>query len=667
MNLSKLYNISCLIVASCLMVESGFCADNRGRSFMTGATIARMPAMPTFSINTMGNTAVQPLGTGTTTATPTPVPTPVPDPVPTCNTSYTIENCMSDVKHCVNTGALPNGLNDMFNIDILKTVVTGGMYLCQAHIDKCIKEVKAEICTTDASGKKTCSCNNVYTTSSDVWYDFNARVVQLEYYNFVLRMTGLSPDQAEGACLIYGTDYARWDPVKAECLVKVIACNKDEQITNKWLFGGAGNDEPAEVWKKTGDVFTCNKDLFGFSLLTKTKTAAVVGIAGGGVLGGALGAGIGAGVYDKNHKDGDTATTPSANPCENEEYRASLGKKIKDVHMDGVLKEFLYKDVTVTGTDAEQKVNGNAITINDWYNLTKDQCEAILNLYSTVEVAKFAVEECENIPGAIAIDNAFKEKRITALNENLMTIEYGTNGNSVDIKVHDMICHPVGEVITQNTIDRYKKECLFKPLAVGFSIEGEQNPYCNHNGMCLTLGGIKFQINKLESVLSQIEPMMPSASKKKELTKGQEIAKDAAIGLATAATAGAIATGITALLERSNISCKAGGPCTPSKYSVGFNKSHTILSLKDIYIENKTTINISSVMDVKDCPSWTRACNDYTALGINFPRACSTAQVKYTDASGKTSLIYGACVISGNDCIENRATAVSHGACAPLP
>ena len=53
------------------------------------------------------------------------------------------------------------------------------------------------------------------------------------------------------------------------------------RLLNSWLFGGVGNDNVAEVWKPAGTRFTCDKDLFGFSLLNDTKTAAVVGIVGG--------------------------------------------------------------------------------------------------------------------------------------------------------------------------------------------------------------------------------------------------------------------------------------------------------------------------------------------------------------------------------------------------
>ena len=227
-----------------------------------------------------------------------------------------------------------------------------GMMLCQSNIDRCISSVRVD-------------CRNIYTMSTDVWLDFNSRVIQPEYYNFVLRKTGLTPNQAENTCLLldrntYGSSfasvsdaamgnqvnteynnrvgaynganggslskdnpqgvavntvgydgnrghYARWDAAKAECLIRVAAYNKDKLITNNWLFGAIGNDNPAEVWKQAGSTFSCNKDLFDFSLLNDTKTVAVVGVGGGTVLGGAIGAAAGAGAYNKQKKALDAA------------------------------------------------------------------------------------------------------------------------------------------------------------------------------------------------------------------------------------------------------------------------------------------------------------------------------------------------------------------------
>ena len=87
----------------------------------------------------------------------------------------------------------------LFNEDV-RNAIMSGMKLCQVHVDKCIKEVRV-------------NCHNVYQSSADVWLDFDSRIIQPEYYNFVLRKTGLTPNQAENTCLLldrntYGSSFA---------------------------------------------------------------------------------------------------------------------------------------------------------------------------------------------------------------------------------------------------------------------------------------------------------------------------------------------------------------------------------------------------------------------------------------------------------------------------
>lgn len=227
---------------------------------------------------------------------------------PGISIGYTVDNCMSDIDACVR-GALNGTINELYDADARSDLLlNSGM--CSSAINYCITNVMV-------NGR------TVYQDAMDVWYDFNSRVIMPEYYDFVVRATGLSPAQAEYTCLLLDhatesgvsknligrvgmagpagwvsindmmTGNAKWDAAMAECHVRVGAYNKNNSITNSWLFGIAGDNRPAEVWKKTGDVFTCNKDLFGFGLMTNTKTAAVVGVGGGAVVGGATGAIIG--------------------------------------------------------------------------------------------------------------------------------------------------------------------------------------------------------------------------------------------------------------------------------------------------------------------------------------------------------------------------------------
>ena len=341
-------------------------SDSASRS---GASrVQRMPSMPVMPIN-VGNvvTDIDTISVDVPDAPlppapepepepepkPEPEPEPEPEPKPECpdggvrDSDYTVARCMNDVYMCVNGGALPNGINDLFNED-MRHAVENGMGLCSVQVEKCIRDVRR-------------NCKNVYRVSADVWIDFNSRKVMPDYYAFVLRKTGLTPNQAENTCLLldrntYGNSftgvngtktvseydlrvgaynsarddslikknpqgvvvngmndattqtkgnlviknltasgggrghYARWDATTADCLIRVAAYNKDKRIKNSWLFGAVGDDRLAEAWQPAGGSFKCNKDLFGFSLMKDTNTAAVVGIGGGTLLGAGIGA-----------------------------------------------------------------------------------------------------------------------------------------------------------------------------------------------------------------------------------------------------------------------------------------------------------------------------------------------------------------------------------------
>lgn len=358
-NLSKLFGIVfagmgvwTLVGAAVADATPRSAADVRGGR-TTASTVGRMPSMPIMTINPVNVTAKVVAEEPTPEPQPEPQPGPQPEPQPEpqpgpeCpdggvrDTEYTVNNCMNDLLLCINNGALPNGLNDLFNED-MRNAIVNGMNLCSAQVEKCMTVRR--------------DCKPVYRSIADVWVDFNSRKIQPEYYSFVLRKTGLTPNQAENTCRLldvntYGSSfnavagngtttaeydgrvgayngqnngmlikanplgaqvnagnpgvdgarghYARWDATTATCYLRVAAYNKDKQIRNDWLFGAVGNEEPAEVWLAAGDTFSCNKNLFGFSLMNDTKTAAVVGV-GGGTL---VGAGIGAAVdcYGEGH------------------------------------------------------------------------------------------------------------------------------------------------------------------------------------------------------------------------------------------------------------------------------------------------------------------------------------------------------------------------------
>ncbi len=151
----------------------------------SSTSAARMPTMPTLPINSVGNISTD-VPTGGTNVVPEPPVEPECPDGGVKNSAYTVDMCMDDVLRCINNGALPNGLNNLFNEEV-RHAVENGMGLCISQIEKCVTDVRRD-------------CANVYRSAADVWIDFNSRKVQPEYYNFVLRKTGLTPNQAENTC-----------------------------------------------------------------------------------------------------------------------------------------------------------------------------------------------------------------------------------------------------------------------------------------------------------------------------------------------------------------------------------------------------------------------------------------------------------------------------------
>ncbi|MBO5705115.1 MAG: hypothetical protein J6R99_03810, partial [Alphaproteobacteria bacterium] len=469
---SRLFGLSAVSMGLCVFALVADAATGRGdyanvRNDVSSSTVAangragaqptaaRMPSMPVMSIGTVGNITTTVPGAGNNyytggMGTVYPPNTNVPGPDGTVggnnggaeNTTpgacvkdeYTVENCMNHLTACINNGALPHGMNDMFNADLRASIING-MGLCSPQVDKCIKEV-------------TRNCNPDYFSRADVWTDLNSRRVQPEYYNFVLRKTGLTPTQAENTCWLldsntYGASfnrvsndgiavddefgiakraynaqkigvkydplgqnglddeyqrghYARWDAIEGECLIRVAAYNKDKLITNKML--GMGDDKVAETWMTAGSTFTCNKELFDFSLMKDTQATATISLPGGAGLGGSVGAGVGA----WRAKD-------LAKGCESKEYRERLWKKIKDNSDLVRLNKYLgsmatdlsnpknngkkaYKNpetyISKTDTELSQKNCETLVRLNEVYTLYNDKinwCEHLKSSYTKKE------------------------------------------------------------------------------------------------------------------------------------------------------------------------------------------------------------------------------------------------------------------------------------------
>ncbi len=710
-----------IVSVAVLLVAYDACAAGGRQSMMptTVTSSSRMPTMPTATLTTIGNPAVtsvsQPVEVTPIqkVVVPTPSPTPKPDPkpddseekpepkpVPECpdggvkDSDYTVDNCMEDLKRCVNSGALQGGLSDLFNEDVRNSIFTG-MKLCQSNVDKCIATVRVD-------------CRNVYNEKNDVWLDFNSRVVQPEYYNFVLRKTGLTPFQAENTCLLldrntfgssfssvsdldlvraeyqqsvgaynsqnYGMlvkdnplgvnvntsgydakrgHYARWDATNAECLLRVGAYNKNTAIKNSWLFGGVGNDNVAEVWKPAGTRFTCDKDLFGFSLLNDTKTAAVVGIVGGTVVGAGVGAGIGAAVYDSKKHAADQALS---DPCEDESYRQTLGKQIESFSDRARLNNYLY-------TVAEYKEQEKKIVVeplfaegDTYYNMTQEQCQSIHNLFGRVKLYEDAVDKCEKNANNKEIAKRIKAQSLIAHSK----VRIGANDNGKNVVfAGDIDCGDAGNLKDKDA-EQYNTECMFIPLQLGFKRDDKKyNPICNHDGWCISLNEIKQEISMANKLIKEIEPsvdknVVKNAKGVKQPSKAAEIGKGAAIGAATGAGVGGLATAITAFVERSNITCKVGDGLN----SVALGKSHTIDTLKEFYVKWNLQLPdaISPTAEVVDVDSWDQACGQFN----NKLYDCPDVQINLK-RHGKYKLIPSACKISGNLCIRNYAVSASHG------
>ena len=704
MKMLNLFGKSMVSVAVLVACCGANAAQNGRVSMMPAAgnvSSARMPTMPTVSLNTVGNPAVhtinQPVeATYNHNIIPTPEPTPDPKPVSECpdggvkNSTYTISMCMNDVLQCINTGALQGGLNDLFNEDVRNSIM-GGMKLCQASIDKCIADVRV-------------NCRNVYAESNDVWLDFNSRIVQPEYYNFVLRKTGLTPNQAENTCLLldrntYGSSfaavsdlnavnneynnkvgaynaanngtlskdnpqgvavntvgydgnrghYARWDAANGECLIRVAAYNKDKLITNNWLFGALGNDNPAEVWEKAGSTFTCSKELFDFnSLLNDTKTAAVIAVPGGAVLGTAIGAAAGAGAYKKKAaaaaEAAELAGQKSNDPCDDTVYLKKLGDAIVGRYNEDRVNSYLAESVSVDEETGTVTVNPANKRISDFHNLTSDQCRAIHGLFSKARYYEDAISKCKDFD---AYNNFISQSSQKAYTKQSYRIALGS-----------VVCE--GTLSCDNDVKaKFTDECLLVPLQLGLA-EAQNGIYCNSQDKCLPVPLIEQELNRMKGLLrefeSSVEPSVVEGKVEgKELNKGKEIGKGAAIGLATGAAAGGVATAITAFVERSNITCKVGDGLN----SVALGKAHTIDSLKDFYVKWNLHLpdTVSPTSAVSTKADWEQACSQFNSKLSDCPKV----QINLKDTNGKYTLVPSACKVSGNICVADDVLMTSNG------
>jgi hypothetical protein len=640
-------------------------------------------------------------------------PTPEPEPSDNCADAMTVEECMAMIASCVNGGALPNGINDLFDADV-RNAIMSGMGLCSAQVDMCLDGVKIKT--------ENGSCTNVYNAATDVWIDFNSRRVQPEYYNFVLRKTGLTPNQAENTCWlldrnVYGTSftalneqnytngnpqwqvtneygksvasynqqadprdgeydyktkpagltvnsngfydaqrghYARWDAKTATCLVRVAAYNKDKHITNSWLFDAIGDERPAEVWRAAGESFTCNKDLFGFSLMNDTKTVAVVGVAGGAVLGAGIGAAAGARYEFK---------------CNLPHQREKLTQAMSNDKIQ-LLNRFVAQTVIEKDDKDKDKVVKTKFDLPvTGAKITQTQCDDIVNLFDKYLDYKVEYDLCsgnvtaEEIQVAIALDGCSEDLTVEACKEKLPVNDPYTKyfdyckTAPANITEHqnlyvnctgenqlaDCLKHIATKVIP--TLER-SKDCEFHDLlADGADVLCSEDD--KKKGDCVSKAKMKAQLDLLDKVFD---------SEMQDLLNGKEANFGKAIGIGTAVGAGAggLATAITALVEKENISCRVGDGLA----QVGLNKAHRIDTLKDFYVKWNLRLPdaITPAKTIKTYKELEQVCKLYSNT------ECDSVQVNFKAGNTITTL-YTICKFDDTmgQCLVNDTVATSHG------
>lgn len=654
-------------------------AYNVNQTNRAGATTQRMPTMPTLPISAVGNISTTvPTTGGGSPMKPADPDTPNP-PATECadggvrNSDYTVEACMNDILACINNGALPGGLNDLFNED-LRNAIFNGMGLCTVQVEHCVSTVRKD-------------CAPVYRSRTDVWLDFNARKIQPEYFSFVLRKTGLTPNQAENTCMLldknaYGASftavsnsgtvtaeynnrvgaynsqqggvlikanpqgpqvnvnnpgvdgqrghYARWDATTAECYIRVAAYNKDKQISHSWLFGAVGDDRPAEVWRVAGDTFTCNKDLFGFSLMNQTATAAVIGIGGGAVLGASVGAIVGHGAREFD--------------CNEESQRKEILRRLQSGNNVAILNEFLEDDEQISAS-------GDKFTVA--------QCQKIVDLFNLRQQLLTALLECDSakytrdelllvLKDVLAVYGTCEEPNLDPCFDLSPFTKEQCHGMTTYQQCADKLLSTNDAVVNYKNKVEKEGHCKFKPIN-NAKVNGT-SIYCEADGNdCVDAYTIKQDLKRMGNVLDTISDVM----------KGEKsnMGKSIGIGAATGIGAGGLATLITAGIEHSNINCRVGDNLA----QVGLNKSYSIGSLKDFYVKWDLHLpdTISPTAAVNDCKSWQNMCATYTDLN-----QCARAQFNYRpDGATKTTSVSSACIPSGSVCIENYPVAKSYGAC----
>ena len=148
--------------------------------------------------------------------------------------------------------------------------------------------------------------------------------------------------------------------------------------------------------------------------------------------------------------------------------------------------------------------------------------------------------------------------------------------------------------------------------------------------------GLKKQLCKDASVTSaeQCEQLV------KQQLSGAGRGKATAIGAATGAGVGGLATAITAFVEKNNINCRVGNGLN----TVSYGKSYTIPTLRDLYLKFGLQLPdvVSPGANIAGCDAWVNACAEYLDLNM-----CRFAQFNYKSSDGVVAQsVPAACVVS---------------------
>ena len=427
-------------------------------------------------------------------------------------------------------------------------------------------------------------------------------------------------------------------------MIRVAAYNKGNQIKNSWLFGAVGNDEPAEVWQKTGDTFICNKDLFGFSLMNNTNTVAVVGIGGGTLVGAGIGAIAGHG--------------ERLFSCDVKSHREALTKALKEANKINAMNEYITKKIALDEDVMSEKACSDIVKLFDMYK----QTQSAVDLCAGGVVIEYTREANDKISYTIA-DNCNKEgpncitraelSAVSERNEEEMDNAWGNRviamcKKDININGCNKILEKVSSMSTSYTTE--SSRCSFYPLNLNLS-RPTDSIYCTSGLNCKTVLQIQEDLNRLGMLFNG--DVLSVLQEKEDGNIGTGTLIGAGIGAGT----GGLATAITAFVERNNISCHVGDALA----EVAYGKSYSIGSLKDFYV--KWNLNLPDTdlptLVVSDCDSWKRACARLTDLN-----QCKSASANYKPA-GKTfsTFVQNACSAQGTECVINKESAQNAGAC----